>query len=112
MNKNPADLENGTVVYFEIGTGTVFKGTIVGRDRLEREHAYSDYSDEDNLARVEIDFETSVSDDGLPDHVAPEEYQPDDNDGWVFRDSYTIDAEEQHYIVRPSSLVEVLETPN
>lgn len=105
---NPANLDNGTEVFFKIGTGTVFRGEIVGRDELMKQYAATDYSDEDNLVRVEIDRDTSHSDEDLPDHLAPSRYQPNKGDGSLFRDAYTIDAKEQHYIVTPDTLVEIL----
>lgn len=105
--KDPTDLENGTEVYFKLRTGTVFKGTIVGRDELVKQYAATDYSDEDNLVKVDIDRDARPSDDDLPDHLAPREYQPNGSDE-LFRGAYTIDASEQHYIVAPKNLVEVL----
>lgn len=104
---NPSELAVGTEVYFEIGTGTVFKGEIVGRDELSKHYPSSDYSSEDTLVRVDIDTSASHRDDGTPDHMAPKSYQPQGDA--VFRDAYTIDAEEQHYIVTLSNLVEIVE---
>lgn len=108
MSETPAELESGTEVFFEIGTGSVFRGEVVGREELKKQYAFTDYGENDTLVRVDIDRETHPSDDGLPDHMAPEDYQSKSGDGSMFRDSYTIDAEEQHYILRPSNLVEVL----
>lgn len=104
---DPADLENGTEVYVTIGTGTVVKGTIVGREELKRKYAYSDYDDADNLVRVDIDWGPTPTGDEVPDHIAPDKFQTGPSDA-LFRDAYTIDAEEQHYIVRPDNLVKVL----
>jgi len=108
MSEKPSELSNGTEVYFETGVGTVFKGTIVGRDELQKHYAFSQYEESDNLVRVDIDFMAQHTEDGLPDHMAPDQYQPPDDDA-VFRDAYTIDAEEQHYIVTQQNLVEVLD---
>lgn len=105
---NPSELTVGTEVYFETGTGTVFKGEVVGRDELAKHYPSSDYSEEDTLVRVDIDIDSTYRDAGTPDHMAPKSYQPRGDEA-VFRDAYTIDAEEQHYIVTPENLVEVLD---
>ena len=106
---NPAELENGTEIYFETFAGVVFHGTIVGQDVLKEKFAYSDYSDDCNVASVSIDKTVSPTDDELPNHIAPRRVQPlDAEQTSVLRDAYTIDAEEQHYIVSSSNLVEIL----
>jgi len=106
---NPAELENGTEVYFETFAGVVFRGTIVGQDVLTEKFAYSDYNDDCNVVRVNIDKTVSPTDNELPKHIAPNHVQPSDAEQTsVLRDAYTIDAEEQHYIVSSNNLVEIL----
>lgn len=102
---NPSELSTGTEVYFEIGTGSVLQGEIVGTNELQKHYPNADVN-ESNLVLVSIDRETSQHDDKFPSHMAPKKYQPDTE--WVFRDAYTIDVEEQHYIVTEETLVEVL----
>ena len=93
--KNPSELDAGTTVYFEIKTGTVLKGTVC---------AGQTHSDSTKV-KVNIDTETRVRDDSLPSHLAPSEYQSEN----VFRDGYTIDADEQTYTLTKDNLVEIVQ---
>ena len=109
LSMNPAELENGTEVYFETFAGVVFRGTVVGQDVLTEKFTYSNYDDDCNVVRVNIDKTISSTDDELPNHIAPKRVQPSDTEQTsVLRDAYTIDAEEQHYIVSSNNLVEIL----
>lgn len=93
-------VQAGEAVYVEIGTGSVLQGVML--DGPPSSHGYSGRADANDrrVVRVEIDHGTRRGDPGLPDHMAPGEYQPDDT-GAVFRDAYTIDADEQTYLVDP-----------
>jgi len=106
---NPAELENGTEVYFRTGVDTVFKGIVIGREELQRHFSYGSYDDSDTLVRVDIDRTGHHTDDSLPEHMAPESYQNKASDDQIFRDAYTIDAEDQRYILTPDNLIEILE---
>ncbi|MFC6771267.1 hypothetical protein ACFQDD_07010 [Halorubrum pallidum] len=93
-------VQAGDSVYVEIGTGSVLRGTVL--DGPPSSHGYSARADtgDRRVVRVQIDHAHDHGDGGLPDHMAPEEYQPPDA-GAVFRDAYTIDADEQTYLVDP-----------
>lgn len=94
--KNPSELDVGTKVYFKIATGTVFQGHICDG---------STKNSDQTIVKVNIDMDTHIRDDSLPDHLAPSEYQPEN----VFRDGYTIDADEQTYTLTKNNLVEILQ---
>jgi len=87
-------------VYVEIGTGAVLRGLLL--EGKPSDYGYSARADtgDRRVVRVEIDHDHSHSDDGLPAHMAPKSHQPNDP-GPVFRAAYTIDADEQTYLVDP-----------
>lgn len=90
----------GTEVYFKKDTGSVLKGTLLEGPPYEHGYAYTDAQEGARVAKVNIDWEPTPTDDDWPNHMAPESYQPNTDTGAVFRDAYTIDAETQTYIVR------------
>lgn len=104
----PSEIESGTTVYFKIGTGTVFKGEVVGRDKLKKH--FAQFNSKDNLVKVSIDQKTTPSDTDTPKHVAPKEFQPDSvkQSDSFFRDSYTIDTNIQHYRLTSENLIKIL----
>mgnify|MGYP000246858406 CR=1 FL=1 len=105
---SPSELESGTKVYFKIGTGTVFVGTVLDRDQLQKE--YTKHSDSDNLVQVNIDTTKRPSSDETPSHMAPDKFQElDSTSDQRFRDAYTIDADIQTYRLTQENLVKVLD---
>lgn len=94
-------VQAGESVYVELLTGAVLQGELL--DGPPSAHGYPAKANtgDRRVVRVEIDRETSSSDGGLPDHIAPESVQPDGVTEEVFRAAYTIDADEQTYLVDP-----------
>lgn len=93
--EKPSELDPGTTVYFEIETGVVLRGEV-----------FDDQTRSDSIkVKVHIDTETRIRDESLPSHLAPLEYQSEN----VFREGYTIDADEQTYTLTENNLVEIVQ---
>lgn len=99
-----ADLPAGARVWFQLGTGTVVVGELLADSPYDH---FVACAPGDRVARVEIDHVGVGMD--WPTHVAPPHVQPEavKENGWLFRDSYTIDADEQVYLVSDETLVSV-----
>lgn len=103
---SPTELQNGTNIYFKVGTGTVFEGEVLGEEQLIEEFPANSFEEPATLVRVYVDQETNPEDEDLPDHIAPEQYQ---NQSTQFdRDAYKMTTNTPEYIVREEDIVEVL----